>query len=176
MNNIKTKQYSQAIYDIAKEENLIENYLNLSLAIIHIANYNMSLFSYLGHQSVSKDEKKKLIKEICEGNEYYQNWLFLLVDSGLSKHLRLYINNFIDIYNNEHGIEKGIAWTTEPCSPEMLKKLEEKLTNKLNKKIMLKNKINKELIGGIKLEVGDNVWDNTIKNKLLQLLKEGSKK
>ncbi len=171
---VKTRQYAQAIYDIAKENNQTNDYLDLALAIIDAGNHNAELFDYLGSGNVSLGEKSVLIKDITEGNEYFSNWLLILLESGKGRYLREYINELINIYNEEHGISNGYVWTTEPIDQEIINKFEELVSKKLDKKIQLQNRINKEIIGGIRLEVGDNVWDNTIKNKLLQLLKEGS--
>ncbi|NQX83223.1 MAG: ATP synthase F1 subunit delta [Mycoplasmataceae bacterium] len=172
--NIKNKQYAQAIYEISKENNQVEDYLNLSMAILDVDLNNSELFTYLEHWDVKLEEKKKIIKDICNGIEYYENWLLILIDLGKTRNIKNFINEFIKIYNKENNIVKGYAWTTKPVNKEIINILEEKLSKKLNKKIMLENRINKEIIGGIKIEVEGKIWENTIKNKILQLLKEGS--
>ncbi len=171
---IKTRQYAQAIYDIAKENNQLSDYLDLALALIDTANHNKEFFEFLGSGNVSINEKSVLIKDITDGSEYFTNWLLILLESGKGRYLREYINEYINIYNEEHGISKGYVWTTEPVDQEIINRFEELISKKLDKEVKLQNKINKEIIGGVKLEVGDNVWDNTIKNKLIQLIKEGS--
>ncbi len=171
---LKTKQYGQAIYDIAKENNQVDDYLDLAIALIDAGNHNEELFNYLGSGNVSFEDKVTLVKDITQGNEYFSNWILILLESGKGKYLREYINAYINIYNEEHGISNGYVWTTEPINQDIINKFEELVSKKLDKKIKLQNKINKQIIGGIRLEVGDNVWDNTIKSKLLQLLKEGS--
>lgn len=171
---VKTRQYAQAIYDIAIEEKLIEDYVDLAIAIIDAGNHNAELFKYLASGSISINDKSVLIKDITQGNEFFANWLLILLESGKARYLREYINEFINMYNEANGISNGYVWTTEPIDQTIINKFEEALSKKLDKVVKLQNKINKEIIGGIKLEVGDNVWDNTIKNKLLQLLEKGS--
>ncbi len=171
---VKTRQYAQAIYEVAKESNQVNDYLDLAIALIDAGNHNPELFDYLASGSVALNEKSVLIKDITQGNEFFSNWLLILLESGKGRYLREYINEYINMYNEEHGISNGYVWTTEPIDQSVISKFEELLSKKLDKEIKLQNKINKEIIGGVKLEVGDNVWDNTIKNKLLQLLKEGS--
>ena len=73
MVKIKARQYAEAIYDLAKEENVIEDYISLSLAIINIANENKAVFDYLASNNILHTEKKKLLKELCQGYEYYEN-------------------------------------------------------------------------------------------------------
>lgn len=175
MNNIKAKQYAQAIYDLAKENNLDKEYLDLSLAIIDVANHEPKLFEYIGSPNTNHEDKKNLLTQIIEdNNKYYLHWLFILIESGRTKYMRDYINEYINLYNEEHNIIKGYAYTIEPIDKEMTNKFQELMSKKLNKEVMIENKIDKTIIGGIKLEVGDDVWDNTIKNKLIQLVQKGS--
>ncbi len=172
--NIKTKQFGQALYELAEESNEVNNYFDLSLAIIDVANQSPEIFSYLSNNSISIEDKYPLINDITNGIKFYSNWLFILIESGRGRFIREYINEFIKIYNKKHNIENGYVWTIEPINREVINKFEELISTKLNKKIMLENKINKEIIGGVRLEVGDLVWDNTIKNKLIELIKRGS--
>lgn len=172
--NIKIRQYAQAIYDLSKENNQTNDYLDLSVALINSFNQNNDLLEYLASGSISFEEKSILIKDITKGYEFYTNWILILIESGKGRYLREYINEYIKIYNEEHNISNGYVWTTELIDQELVNKLEDLISKKLSKEIKLENKINKEIIGGVKLEVGDNVWDNTIKNKLIQLLNKGS--
>ncbi len=171
---VKTIQYAQALYELANESNQVNDYLDFALAFIDAGNHNPEIFEYLAAGSIAIEEKSVLIKDIADGNEYFTNWLLILLESGKGRYLREYINAFIKIYNEEHGISEGYVWTTEPIDQEVITKFEELVSKKLDKKIKLQNKINNEIIGGVRLEVGDNVWDNTIKNKLKQLLERGS--
>lgn len=172
---LNLKQYTNAIFEIASENNLLDDYLELSVAILNIFNENKDFESFLANYSVDVEQKKKLIELITLENKFYKNWLYILIESGKQKFIKEYINEFINMYNEKNNIIKGFAWTTELIDQSIIKKLEDTISKKLNKKIMIENRINRELIGGIKLEVGDDVWDNSIKNKLMQLLttKEG---
>lgn len=167
------RQHAEAIYDLAVEENKLSDYLELSIAIINVFNEESNLNKYLSSSSVTIEEKQALISDIADGNEFYKNWLLILVEQGKAKHIRSYVEGFIKYYNKQNGITEGIIWSTEVLSQEEIHKLEEASSSKVDKKVSLLNKIDKELIGGIKLEIEDNVWDNTIKNKLVNLLKEG---
>ena len=176
MININARQYSEAIYEIAKEEKVVDDYIQLSLALINISNDNQQVFNFLSSREITIEKKKELIKEITCDYEFYTNWLNILVESGRSKYIRQYIEELINIHNKAQGIIKGHAYTTTPLDENLLKELEESSSKKIGKKVMLVNKIDKEIIGGIKLVIEDDVWDNTIKNKLKQLLKEGNGK
>ncbi len=171
---IKARQYAQAIYDVAQESNNLVETIDLATAFIDAANHEDKLLNYLSSGSIAFADKVALINDITQGNEYFANWLLILIESGKSRYLRDYVDELINLYNEKHGISKGYVWTTEPVDQSIINRFEELLSNKLDKEVKLQNKINKNIIGGVRLEVGDNVWDNTIKSKLLQLLEKGS--
>jgi|GEM_PF-2687221 len=73
MKRTGARQYAEALYNLAKEENVIDDYIALSHAIINIANENPLIFNYISSNNISYSEKKKFIKELSEEYEYYEN-------------------------------------------------------------------------------------------------------
>ena len=63
-------------------------------------------------------------------------------------------------------IEQGIIYSTEKLTSVKIKKIEEKVSKELDKKITLKNLIDKELIGGFKIVVGSIVIEDSVKSEL----------
>jgi len=59
--------------------------------------------------------------------------------------------------------------TVIPLEEEDRKNLKEKLEKKYNKEIILKEEIDKSIIGGVYVRVGDDVIDGTIKSKLNEM-------
>ena len=168
MSTTNSKQYSHAIYEIAKEENTLNKYFDLSLAILDVSK-DMKLFEYLS-SNIDIKSKFELIELITEDETHYKNWLKILIKSGRSKSIKNSIDEFIKLYNKEKNIISGVAWTTEQIDRKVLKEIESKISKKLDKNVFIENKIDKEIIGGIKLVVEDNIWDNTIKTKLKEML------
>ena len=47
--------------------------------------------------------------------------------------------------------------------------MESSLSKKLNKKVILSSTIDENIIGGIKIRIGDRLFDGTVKSKLNKL-------
>ena len=77
---------------------------------------------------------------------------------------------FETLYNEQHNQDYAVIESVYQLSEEELSSIEEiiKARTKLSK-IMITNKINPELIGGIRVKVGTKVMDASIKNDLAQL-------
>ena len=82
------------------------------------------------------------------------------------------INAFKSLTNEYFGIQEGILYTSYDISDVEVKKVEHALSKKENKTIHLKVIKDSSLIGGIKVEINNRVFDGSIKNKVTLLKKE----
>ena len=71
--------------------------------------------------------------------------------------------------NKEKGILNGVIYTTELLESNQTKQIEEAMSKKLDIKVQLTNLQDKEIIGGIKVVVEDDVWDYTIASQIKEL-------
>ena len=82
------------------------------------------------------------------------------------------IKEFKKLCNDYFGIEEGILYTSYDISQESLKQVEQAIGKVENKLVKLNVVKDPTLIGGIKVEVNNRVFDGTIKNKVSLLKKE----
>jgi len=75
------------------------------------------------------------------------------------------------IHLERHNTLIAEVKTAVPLTEEEKNKLVEKLEKKYDKKVLLDDSIEKKLIGGVYVRVGDDVIDGTIKHKLEELKK-----
>ncbi|WP_031542510.1 F0F1 ATP synthase subunit delta [Mesoplasma photuris] len=63
----------------------------------------------------------------------------------------------------------GVIWSSIEIDTKQVELIQEKISKKLNKKIILVNKIDEKVIGGVKVIVENHVFDGSIKGKLEQM-------
>ena len=74
------------------------------------------------------------------------------------------------IVNKENGILKAKITTEIKLNEEIVKEIEEFIKKKYKaKEVILELKEDKELLGGIKMEIEDEIIDATLRNKIKQL-------
>lgn len=74
------------------------------------------------------------------------------------------------LIEKQSGITRALVTTKIPLDTKNKKLLEEKLQNVLNtEQVILEEKINERIIGGIKIEVAGRVYVDTIQRKLATL-------
>lgn len=82
------------------------------------------------------------------------------------------IKAFKMLTNEYFGIEEGILYASYDISEAEVKEVELALGKKENKTIHLRVIKDPSLIGGIKVEINNRVFDGSIKNKVALLKKE----
>jgi len=73
---------------------------------------------------------------------------------------------FIELYKDYKGIQSALVTTAVPLNAEMKSEVLEVVSKLTNKQTILENKIDKTLIGGFILRVGDVEYNSSFKNKL----------
>jgi len=74
--------------------------------------------------------------------------------------------DFDDKINDKYGVIEAVVYTVLPINADSMKKLKEILTKKLQKRVILSNKVDKSIVGGVVLKVGDKLIDVSIKGRL----------
>lgn len=64
------------------------------------------------------------------------------------------------------GVIRGTVFVTTGLSADQIQKLEDKLSKSTGKRIVLSQKIDPEILGGLVVHLGDKVIDNSFKKKL----------
>ena len=161
-------RYASALVSIAKEEQKLEQYKVAVLSIQETFKSNPELLKFLKSYFVNKDDKDKVIDDLTKefGLKNLSNFIKLLV----AKH-KIYL--FKDIANEinkginfELDVFEGFVYSTEPLEKDKILEISQVISQKIHKKVELKNKIDERLIGGVKVVVHDHVFDGSIKYKL----------
>lgn len=172
----KANSYAIAIYEISKELKCVNEVKNDAISLLEVFENNPKMIVFLSRNKISHEKRKDFLLNVF-GKKISKpliNTLKLLVDKNKSYMIEEILKQTIYKCNIELGIIQGIAYTTIKIPKQELEKIEEKLSKKIGKKIQLTNTINKFIIGGIKVIIGDKVWDHTIVNKI-NLLTESIK-
>ncbi len=167
MSNL-SNSYSDALFEIAMEENIEREILQQSAVLLAAMDENPGFEKLLRAPTVTKDEKEKLVDGIFADklNRNLLNYLKVMIARGDSLRLRESLVNYEKLYNGHFGIEKAVAVTAVPMSPALQDKLREKLEKITGKKILLTNTVDESCIGGVILQLESMQIDDSIAQKL----------
>ena len=168
MANVIAQTYALSLFEVAEEEKKEELLLSQLEEICALAQEHPQFLQLLSSPMVSKEERAKLVDEAFEGQVdlYLLNFLKILAEGGRIQNLPEIEKEYRELYYLRENIEEVVATTAVPMSEEMQKKLTEKLEKSTGKKILLKNQIDKSLIGGVVLKIGNRQMDDSVKSRL----------
>lgn len=121
---------------------------------------------------VSVDEKRhileKLLKSLGAG-KVVTNFCLLLADKGRLPSLRHIATYYGTLLDAEEGIIRGHLLTAVPLDEKKKTELKKLLEKKAGKSLELAFDVDKSILGGVVLSVGDRVLDASLRAQLAVL-------
>ena len=127
--------------------------------------------------SVSKSEKNSVFNVIAkriELSKLTSNFIGVIIRKNRINYLLDIINSFENLIASLRGEKSAIITSATELSDAEVKDIKIKLKEKFDSDFLIDVKIDRKLIGGLKIQVGSQMIDSSIKNQL-QLLKEKMK-
>lgn len=167
-------RYAESLFDLAKEENKVTQYLDDIKLVGEVLDSDPQIVQFFNHVLIENDKKIQLLDQSFKGNvdQYVLNFLKLLVQSRRIRYIDDIVKSYIKLSNQYLGIEEGVIYTPYELTDQQIQDIEKAISQKENKKVTLKVSIDPSLLGGIKVQIANRIYDGTIKNKVEMLKKE----
>ena len=161
-------RYAEGLFSLARENGTVKEKREQAMNLQDILVSNPELYDFFGAANITSKEKKETLNKMFEGalDKDFLNFIKLLIDKRRIISLKEILKSFVGLANEELGIEQATVYSARPLSAEDLEKIKQSLIEKTGKQISIENKISKDLIAGIKVVVGNNVTDITMRNRI----------
>ena len=166
--------YALALFSLAQEENKLIQYKSDSQEIVEAFEQNIEFISILNTKSIPIEERQDLVTKALgkKTNKNIVNFIYILIERSKANILIPALKKLIKLINVEKGIDEGVVYSTTPLSKTELSKVIKKTSDMLGKKVTLVNKIDKELISGIRIIVQDEIIEDNISSRFEQMKNE----
>ena len=174
MAGIAAKSYSDALFEIAKEEHKLDVYKEQLCLVRDLMVQDTKFQSVMNHPKIRKEEKKQLLESVYKDKieAMLLNFMKLLVDKNRFRILPDITKEFVKSYNLEMGIQVVLIKSAHALSQQEETRLKETLEKKLGKTIDPVFSVDEDLMAGIRIKINDQIIDNTAKAKLERLKKQ----
>lgn len=164
--------YGKALYELAGEvgkEDLLRQQLSVICEAVEAQPAYMNL---MDTPALGSGEKCGLIQEAFAGSEeLLRNFLCILCEKRAFYTLPACKKVYDNAYDEAHAIVRATALTAIPMEDRQKEALVKKLSAMTGKTVELENRIDPDLIGGIRLRYGGVQLDDTIASRLDTLRK-----
>ncbi len=164
--------YTEALIRTAEKKGLVNaigEELDSLIDDVFAANSLLELF--FETPTIKKSEKEPVLQKIFSGkaSELFMDFLLLL-----NRHDRLDLIYFIrqvyhDIEDDRERRVRLIIKSASPLSENQLQEIKLQVANSTMLQPIVHLKIEPELIGGLVIQIGDHVYDSSVKNRIEQL-------
>ena len=170
--------YGNSLYALAQQEN-IEARIYADLEFVGMQfKAQPDYVKLLDAPMVTLQEKCELLDAAFKANlhPYTCNFLKLLAEKK-QMHAFAYARQvYTDKYNEANNIEPAVAVTAVPLSARLQEKLTDKLSKMTGKTIVLENKVDPHILGGLTIRMANRQVDASVRSRLNALEKQLSER
>ena len=161
-------RYASALVSLAKEEQKLEQYKLAVLSVKEVFDQNPEILKLLKSYFVDDESKETVVDELTKdfGLKNLTKFIKLLVVKHKIYLFKDIVSEITKGINFELDVYEGFVYSTEPLEKQKILEISQVISQKIHKKVELKNRIDERLIGGVKVVVHDHVFDGSIKYKL----------
>lgn len=167
MISVVANRYAKALFEAALERKVTDQIENELKLIKDSLDTSEELMNWLSFPIVRGDQKKELIGKLFPDiNELIRNLFFLLIDRHRTNQISGIVEAFQKLNNQHKGIVEATVMSAFPLTEEDEKQLIQTFEHLTKKKIYLVKKVDSDLLGGVIVQIGDRVYDGSLRTKL----------
>ncbi|TPR12641.1 ATP synthase F1 subunit delta [Apilactobacillus timberlakei] len=168
------KRYSKVIFELLDSNNQVEDGYNELLQIKQVFENNSDLGNSLTDVSFPEEYKNNLAKPLIENVDIdvIKNLLNVLLSTNNMDEITMIVDEFEQLYDEKNKIVRAVAITAVPLSDEQTAKLSDTFKARMNaKKVILNNKIDQSIIGGVVIKSSNVIFDGSVSTKISSIKK-----
>ncbi|MED3561691.1 F0F1 ATP synthase subunit delta [Bacillus sp. MUM 116] len=170
-NSIVAKRYASALFQIAKEQQILSQVEEDLRVVKEVLQTNKDVKAVLGSLKISKENKKAILRDAFASiNVYVVNTLMILLDRHRENEVVEVVNEFIELAYEASGVAEAEVYSVRPLSDAEREAISATFAAKVGKKsLRIENIVDSELLGGVKLRIGNRIYDGSLRGKLDRL-------
>ncbi len=165
------KRYAKSLISLSNEQGVIDAVNNDMKLFTTVCSENHDLALLLSNPIIHGDKKLSILKQIFEKqmNKVTMTFFQIVVRKGREKYLLQIAKDFIDQYKTLKKILTAEIISAVGLDDKLRKQVYNLLRNDTNSEVELVEKVDKKLIGGFVLRIGDLQYDASVASSIRKL-------
>ena len=162
-------QYANALADIALEQGaagpVLQQLSDFTAAYSSFA----ELRNFFESPATTKQQKRGVAERISAllgASKIVRNFLFVVIDHRRTTGLPEILETFQNVLRERQGIARTEVFSAAALSDTQKKEITQMLERVTGKKIEAKFSLDASLIGGVRVRVGDTIYDGSLRSRL----------
>jgi F-type H+-transporting ATPase subunit delta len=160
--------YATSLLDLAFEKGVHAEILSELREFGRVLDGEPDFVTFLDTPNIRRDVKKDLIIRVFGSklSDFTLNFLKVVIDKRRQVHLRQMIQAFVAGYHLRMGEQVVKVQTAVALEGPQRARLTKALKAKFDKEVVLEERVNPHLLGGLVLQVGDTRVDGSLRTRL----------
>ena len=171
--NRKVKKYAEALLTVSKELKCIQGTGNSLLLIDNLIKEEKAFRAFFFTVRIKPIEKVKILKDILGDsiNPVIYEFFALLAERNEYKMFIPVVHTYQKMQKEELNQLEVTASSIDKIDDETLSSIINGIEKATGKKVELNTQTDQDLLGGIKLRIGNTIFDGTIANQMAKMKK-----
>ena len=160
--------YGESLYTLAREEKLSEQIGGELAALRDGFRQAPEFIRLLSSPSLTKVERCQILDDSFRGkvHPYVLNFLKILTEKGYMRHFGDCCKAYTAHFDQDNGIVRVTAVTAVALTDSQSARLTEKLSRSTGKQVILHNRVEPGVLGGVRLDYDGQRLDDTVSHHL----------
>ncbi|MDP8229441.1 MAG: ATP synthase F1 subunit delta [Candidatus Electryoneaceae bacterium] len=164
------RRYVQPLFYVALEKGELDKIASDLFSFDEMLSQSSELRSFLADPSVERLAKRGVMEKLFDDvSPYTLNFVKVVIDKNRSAIFDMVYPLFRDMLNEHNGITAGIVETAVPLDDDLFVRLQKTLETRFEKRLELERKIDPDLLGGVRVRIGNMVIDASVRGRLNKL-------
>ena len=164
-----SERYSRALFEAAKESNELEK-IEIDVRNFQtLYNGNQEIKNFIQNPTHMIETQNRVLETLSirlNFTKNLKNFFLLLIEKRRIFFAKKILNVFLKLCSKNRGEIKASLVSSKELSSSELENISKELSSSMKSTIKFDYKVDKDLIGGLKLQLGSFMIDTSIRNKL----------
>ena len=164
-----SERYARALFEVSKDARELEK-IEADIKIFKsLLDNNLELKNFIENPTNTIEIQNKVLNLLSEKlslSKNLKNFFLLLIEKKRIFFAKKILDSFLRLCSKKRGEIKASLISSKELSSIELEKISNELSTSMRATIKLDYKVDQDLIGGLKLQLGSFMIDTSIKNKL----------
>ena len=164
-----SERYSRALFEVAKDSNELSKIENDIKSFQLLIDSSSEIKNFMQNPTQTINTQNSVINLLAEKlgfSKNLKNFFLLLIEKRRIFFVKKILENFLRLCLKNRGEIKASLISSKQLSTAELENISKELSSSMGSTVKLEYKVNQDLIGGLKLQLGSFMIDTSIQNKL----------
>jgi len=163
--------YGKALLEAAVDADVLEDVAAEVSFFGGLLAEDADLERFIESPSIESSQKSAVLEKAfrAKATDTFLNFLLLLVDKGREGELRAILTAFGSFHDEHIGLVRAEVVSAEPFEDENVEKLSAAISASLDKEVIVSNKVDPDMLGGVIVRYQGMVADGSLKTALKEL-------